>query len=288
MNVDDYLNRFDAALTGFDERDRRCALATLRDEIEQAEQVGGDDAVERLLGDLGDPAELAASFGEALTDDLDRADRFGEAPRAGGSGHLDLWHAGGAPILPPKPFGLGRSLNLGALAAAVGLIRPDDDDERAWEAARPVGAAALVGLCGSAVIAQVFIVALTWRDLPLTVPTHWGFSGRADHEVPTPWLIGSTMTLAAALTGYAALVVIRQWRARRRAVETVVCCGLFAWATTVVVAAALLAPSAGLVVGLVGMVLTMGLLVLVPALVLRHGVRQLAQTPTSSSTSGKE
>lgn len=288
MNADHYLHRVNAALAGIEERDRRRVLTMLQDEFEQAERAGGRTAVLRLIDDLGDPDRLVACFEEALTDDLDGTGPHRERPWPSGPADSGLWRAGGAPILHPKAP--GHSLNLGALAARVGLIHPDDDDERAWAAAGPLGAVTLIGISASALIAQLLILALAWRDLPASVPTHWGLTGTPDHEVPTSLLIGAALTLAFALTAYAAIVAIRHRCALRSAVQTEVCCGLFAWATTVVTAAALLAPSAGLVVGLVAMILVLALLVVVPACVLRRGVRRLTEphTPCPFPTARKE
>lgn len=279
MNTDDYLQQVDAALDGIGGSDRRRVLRTLRDEFDQAGRMGGTPAIQRLIADLGDPAQVAESFGDALTKDPHnggflRCSGYGARGPDGES--CDLWRAGGAPALPPKAFGLGKSLNFGAIAAAVGLINPDDDDERAWGAAGTGGALALVGLSASAAAAQLVVVGATWARLPASVPTHWGLSGAPDREVATSWVITSTLALALVCAARAGFAAAKNRGAPRRAVQTCVYCGLLAWASTVVMVASILMPSAGLLVGLFGMTLVFFLLVIVPALVLRRGSHRLA------------
>lgn len=93
-----------------------------------------------------------------------------------------VWDPANPSLFVPRLFGAGWTVNLGALATRLGLLRPDDADEDVLAAIPPgvILAARLV----PAGIATGVVTALTarWRDLPDQVPVSWSASGR-----PTRW-----------------------------------------------------------------------------------------------------
>ncbi|QQS00568.1 MAG: hypothetical protein IPK37_17375 [Austwickia sp.] len=96
-----------------------------------------------------------------------------------------VWDPTNPALLVPRLVGGGWTVNLGALAVRLGLLRPDDYDadvlphipRAATGAAHAVPVVLATGTCAA--------LAASWRRLPDRVPTSWsatdGSSGRA-HE----------------------------------------------------------------------------------------------------------
>ncbi|MGP6174167.1 DUF5808 domain-containing protein [Corynebacterium sp. A21] len=96
-----------------------------------------------------------------------------------------IWNPQDPHILQPRLFGLGWTINFGAVAVKLGWIRPDDIDadvvaaipEKMLLAAKAVPAA----LAG----ATMLTLATGWRELPDTLPMKYHLSG-APHGKRSP------------------------------------------------------------------------------------------------------
>ncbi len=115
------------------------------------------------------------------------------------------WNPSDPRIWMPRAFGIGWDLNFGALAVALNLIRPDDEDEPFASVPEPMVYAALavpVVLTTSIVIAW----ALMADSLPAELPVHWDVTGTADRFAPAfealafPLMMALIPTLWAAWT----------------------------------------------------------------------------------------
>jgi hypothetical protein len=120
-----------------------------------------------------------------------------------------LWNPTDPRVWMPRNFGLGWTINFGAVAVKLGVLRPDDVEENPFEnlsvaALRLTAAVPLV--LGVVAIA---IAAIWWRDLPAEVPVHWGVSGAPDgwasREVALGALVGIAALLPAVVLGRLAL-----------------------------------------------------------------------------------
>jgi hypothetical protein len=99
----------------------------------------------------------------------------------------------------PRLLGLGWTVNLGALAVRLGLLRPDDWDDETLDAADPRLLTALRYAPAVWAAVAVAISIRTWRRGE-PVPTQWSGWGR-----PEGWSKPSTALVPAALgAGFAA------------------------------------------------------------------------------------
>lgn len=152
--------------------------------------------VARALAELGTPEALAAEFAAGRDDDTPGQGADAAHGGAVSTGRLlgipyDLrvpsaeryatrwWDPLDRRVMVPKAWGVGWTVNLGALAVRAGLVRPDDEDVP-FATVPPRAVAATLAAPGSAVAAFVILAAVTWSRLPAQVPTHWGWSGQAD------------------------------------------------------------------------------------------------------------
>ncbi len=187
-----YVEEVAAHLAGLSGLLREAALDDLRDALAE----GATEA------DLGTPSEYAAAVRAAfVTDDDDESQQgkvFGVpydtrgATDAGVRGRI--WAPSEPRILVPRLLGLGWTVNLGALAVRLGLLRPDDWDDEALDTVDPRLLTAL--RCVPAVWAAVAVVVglRTWRR-GAPVPTQWTGWGR-----PERW-VGPTFALVPAALG---------------------------------------------------------------------------------------
>jgi len=81
--------------------------------------------------------------------------------------------------LVPKALGVGRTVNLGALAVLTHLVDPDDEDV-AFGAVPPRIVAATLVFPLVASVAFAALAAEIWVHLPARVRTHWSLSGESD------------------------------------------------------------------------------------------------------------
>lgn len=188
--IEEYLAAVRAGLSTLRAHDREDALAELESLLQaDAERVGESAAIAAL----GDPAEYAASVADSLGGAPRDEAQAGPTPQGrvlgmpydfrGASTERvgeRLWNPADPRIFMPRLFGVGWTVNFGALAVKLRLIRPDDTGDESFEAA-PKGAVAVV-LAIPALLAATTLAAigLAWGTLPAEVPVHWGVSGAPD------------------------------------------------------------------------------------------------------------
>ncbi|MDO8848500.1 MAG: DUF1648 domain-containing protein [Coriobacteriia bacterium] len=179
-----------ADLAGLRSRDRDEALAELQSLLaDDAARVGEAAAVYAL----GDPHEYARSIREALGGSGGELDDASSQPQGRLLGmpydfrgaSVDrissrMWNPADPHIFTPRLFGLGWTINFGALAVKLGLLRPDDVGDELFE--RIPSAAVWIAFAIPAVIATAtaVLMAVSWSSLPAEVPVHWGLSGAPD------------------------------------------------------------------------------------------------------------
>ncbi|MGW0786213.1 DUF5808 domain-containing protein [Streptomyces sp. NPDC002913] len=189
----EYLSVVGAHLGRLSRADRRRALDALSAQLEELAEVGGDPVTA-----LGEPSQYAADILDALADDLPEGSGsrrvFGIPVETRGPVSAEVrsrvWDPTNPRLFVPRLFGIGWTVNLGAVAVRAGLIRPDDTDadvlrsipERDLSAARGVP----LVLAGSTAAA----LALLWSSLPSSVASGFGMAGRPRGEAPKWTLIG--------------------------------------------------------------------------------------------------
>jgi hypothetical protein len=168
-------------------------VADLRAHAIERIGIEGDAAdATRELSELGTPEALADEVAAAIPEtDGD----WGNASRGGTASHGKLfgvpydlrvpsaareasqwWNPLDRRVLVPKAWGVGWTVNFGALAVGAGVVRPDDEDV-------PFGAvpahtvAATLAAPLAALAAFGALAAVSWSRLPATVPTRWSLSG---------------------------------------------------------------------------------------------------------------
>jgi hypothetical protein len=192
-----YVDEVAAHLDGLSVVEREAALDDLRDALAE----GATEA------DLGTPSEYAAAVRAAFVIDdepqYEQGTVFGVpydtrgATDAGVRGRI--WAPSEPRILVPRLLGLGWTVNLGALAVRLGLLRPDDWDDETLDAADPRLLTALRYTPAVWAAVAVAISIRTWRRGE-PVPTQWSGWGR-----PQGWSKPSAALLPAALgAGFAA------------------------------------------------------------------------------------
>ncbi len=168
--------------TSLSHREITEAIGEHRDLITELAATGVD-----LGAELGDPATYAAAVtglygAEEATDRKKPLGRFMGVP-FDFSGPTDtgarrrIWDPQDSRIFQPRLFGLGWTVNIGAVAVRLGLIRPDDIDADVVEAipapvfhtARAVPA--ILATAGAATLAA------SWRELPRTVALNFTLTG---------------------------------------------------------------------------------------------------------------
>lgn len=185
----DYVARVRAELgesLGPAERD---ALDDLRDAVQEL-GVHAGDADDAIVAEFGEPAAYAARVREALA--VTPADPDGPADAQVRVLGLPLesrtltdprvvarvWDPANPKLLVPRLVGGGWTVNLGALAVRLGLIRPDDYDADAVAHIPPAAGAASRAVPLAVSAATCVAVASSWRRLPERIPTSWTPSGR--------------------------------------------------------------------------------------------------------------
>jgi hypothetical protein len=234
-----YLTRVRAALVDLPHRDIDEALAELEANVDaEMTALGGTSADESAVLDaLGTPEAYAAALREALEADSSSPLPQGRVlgmpyefrPPTGESIMARLWNPSDPRVWMPRTFGVGWTINFGALAVKLGIIRPDDVEERPFENLSDRAlliAGSVPVLLGAAAVA---IAAIWWRELPATVPVHWGGNGApdgwADREVAFGVLLGIAAVLPAMVLGSLAL----RRAARGSVAMASVLLSLFSW-----------------------------------------------------------
>ncbi len=188
--IDAYVAAVRTGLTGLRASDRDEALAELESLLHEVAERAGTAAA---VAALGDPGEYAAGIREALgTAPLSEAEagpqpqgrllgmpydfRGASVDRIGNR----LWNTEDPRIFMPRLFGLGWTVNFGALAVKLHLIRPDDTGDESFERIPAATIGVLLAVPLVIALAAVVLVALAWAELPAEVPFHWGVSGAPD------------------------------------------------------------------------------------------------------------
>lgn len=192
--TEDYLRAVRTHLSRLSIADRRRALSALSAQLEELADVGVDPVTA-----LGDPASYATHLQDALAEEPSAAAArwriLGMPIETRGPVSAEVrsrtWDPTNPRLVVPRLFGLGWTLNLGALAVRIGLIRPDDasDDVLARIPQRELRLAQAVPMVIAGATATT--LALAWRGLPPTVASGFGFSGRPRGEAPRWTLIGA-------------------------------------------------------------------------------------------------
>lgn len=192
-----YIDQVAAQLGALSPAARQAALDDLRAAL-------ADGATEDYLGA---PADYAAAVRDAFATDGEPQDEQGSVfgvpyDTRGATDPVvrsRIWAPSDPHILVPRLLGLGWTVNLGAVAVRLGLLRPDDWDDDSLDAVDP---RVLAGLRVAPVLAAsvaVVVSVRTWRR-GAPVPTRWRGWGRADG-----WAGPSAALLPAALAaGFAA------------------------------------------------------------------------------------
>ncbi|HUX71963.1 MAG TPA: DUF5808 domain-containing protein [Cellulomonadaceae bacterium] len=149
----------------------------------------------QVLAELGSPEMLAHAFAEAATEYDASPDASGRRaaaltgrvlgmpydvrPPTTDRVALRVWNPTDPRVLVPKAFGMGWTINFGALAVKAHLVRPDDEDDAF--AAVPEGVVTATLAAPITVLVAFGVLAATaWSGLPATVPVHWSGAGHAD------------------------------------------------------------------------------------------------------------
>ncbi|PVU82845.1 hypothetical protein DDP54_07320 [Cellulomonas sp. WB94] len=220
--IDQYFERFRLAVLASGAQVDDDTVDDLRAYVlERVGAQGSTADVSRVLAELGTPQALAVEVASAGPQD--------EGPRRRGirsHGRLlgvpyDLrapssardasrwWNPLDRRILVPKSWGVGWSVNVGALAVRTGAVRPDDEDVP-FGAVPPRAVAATLAAPVAVLAAVGALAAVTWRRLPPTVPTKWSLSGDVTaHGSRGPTMLG-LVGLAAVPTAMAAGVHARR------------------------------------------------------------------------------
>ena len=208
------------------------AVEDLRTHVleELAASAGTPADVSRVLSELGSPEALAAEYADTADDAARPAPRrmsdVDSLPLSGtllGMPYdirvptvervaLRWWNPLDPRVLVPRVFGLGWTINLGAVAVHLGLVRPDDEDVPFGQVPeRFLASALLVPLMVAAILAV--LAAVYQGGLPAQVPVHWGITGSPDGY----WTKEGALLLPTGMTLLGAGMVALTWIRRRSA-----------------------------------------------------------------------
>lgn len=190
----EYLRAVRVHLGRLPRADRRRALEALAAQLEELAEVGGDP-----IHVLGAPDRYAADLLDALADESsDGAASWrvlGVPVETRGPVSAEVrsrvWDPANPRLFVPRLFGVGWSVNLGAVAVRAGLIRPDDADADVLRSIpeRDLSAATCVPLIVAGATAAT--LALLWRSLPSSVASGFGMTGKPRGEAPKWTLLGA-------------------------------------------------------------------------------------------------
>lgn len=202
-----YLHEVDRELTGLSRADRAVVL----DELEAA--VSGLADREEIVAAFGEPSEYAATVRGVFADEGigTRPQRrvFGVPVEFRGLWNRQvrarIWDPGNPRLLVPRLFGIGWSLNMGAVAVRLGFIRADDCDDEVLDAVPEAVTRAAQAAPAVLTAVQWLVLAASWHRLPRTLATSFGPSGRARDTGPR-WIVLVPPLGAAAAAGWSLAV----------------------------------------------------------------------------------
>lgn len=190
----EYLRTVRDHLRPLSRADRRQALEALSAQLDELAEVDADPTAV-----LGEPADYAADLLDAIADDSSDAASgrrvLGIPVETRGPFSAEVrarvWDPTDPRLLVPRLFGVGWSLNLGAVAVRAGLLRPDDVDADVLDSIpdRDLRAARSVPLVIAGTTAAA--LGLVWRSLPSTVAAGAGITGGPRGEAPRWTLLGT-------------------------------------------------------------------------------------------------
>ncbi len=200
--IEAYLDALRAELRGLPSRVVDETVAEIRAHLAQSAEAGAE--VGQLLAGFGSPQDYAREVRAAIVPDeqVDGARPQGRllgmpydfrGPSADRIGSR-MWNPADPRIFTPRTFGLGWTVNFGALAVKLGLIRPDDTDAEQFERAPAAAVWAALAIPAVMALATVLILAVSWSSLPAEVPVHWGPGGTPDGWAPKT--VGAGIVLA--------------------------------------------------------------------------------------------
>jgi len=241
--VDEYFDRLTAAATRVGTPIAPDDLAELRAHVAARLDATARTAVDATtaLDELGTPEALAQAFADAAADDpATRGHLAGRIlgvpydvrPLTSDRVARRAWDPTSRKILVPKAFGVGWTVNFGALAVRAHLVRPDDEDDPFTSAGPRVVTATLAAPL-AAVAALAVLFATTWATLPDPVPTHWGLGGRPDGFSSPVVAVAGLGALAAVPTVLAVIVHLRGRRPFARVAAFAVSLGFAALAVSI-------------------------------------------------------
>jgi hypothetical protein len=198
------------------------------------ERLAGSDGtpsdVTRVLAELGTPEALAAQCADVVAQAPAHEPESGRLSLSGtllgmpydlrpptGERVVAAWWDPQDPhVVVPRVFGLGWTINFGALAVATGLVRPDDEDAPfASVPERCLVLALGLPLLAAAVLAV--LVAAYQGGLPQRVAVHWALNGLPDGFASK----GSALILPVGMTLLGLVLAIAAWVRRRAALARV-------------------------------------------------------------------
>lgn len=220
--IDQYFERFRAAVLAAGERVDDDTVDDLRDHVLDRVGAAGTLAdVTRVLAQLGTPQALAAEVTAASPQDDGPPRRriashgrllgvpYDVRPPSSAREASRWWNPLDRRVLVPKSWGVGWTVNVGALAVRTGVVRPDDEDVP-FGAVPPRTVAATLAAPVAVLAAVGAVAATTWRRLPATVPTTWSLSGDVKAHGPRDSTVLGLVGLAAVPTAMAAVVHARR------------------------------------------------------------------------------
>lgn len=146
--------------------------------------------------ELGNPADYAATLTSPADDD---APRLLGIPYA--APHSPLWNPASPHLLLPKKYGIGWTVNLGALAVKLGWLRPDDADVDVLTAAPTwawVGSSLIPAACEAVTLGSCVVA---WRRSEGgQLPWHWGRDSRPDAWADRRLVVGALYATAVGAT----------------------------------------------------------------------------------------
>lgn len=198
--IDEYIAAVRDALSDVPALEREDALAELESLLRaDAERRGEQAAIEAL----GWPHTYAKSIRMALTGDDEGPQPQGRilgVPydfRGATTQRLSerIWNPADPRVFMPRLFGVGWTVNFGALAVKLGLLRPDDAGEEAYDRVPRAAVAGALAVPAVLAVAALVVVAVSWTALPAEVPVHWGTAGAPDDWAPKPVAFGGLLAL---------------------------------------------------------------------------------------------
>ncbi|HEX5331764.1 MAG TPA: DUF5808 domain-containing protein [Cellulomonas sp.] len=220
--IDQYFLRFRVAVLASGKRVDDDTVDDLRAHVvDRVGDAGSLADVTHVLAELGTPQALAAEVTAASPQDDGPARRhiashgrllgvpYDVRPPSSAREASRWWNPLDRRVLVPKSWGVGWTVNVGALAVRTGVVRPDDEDVP-FGAVPPRTVAATLAAPVAVLAAVGTLAAVSWRRLPATVPTRWSLSGDVTAEGARASTVLGLVGLAAVPTAMAAAVHARR------------------------------------------------------------------------------